>query len=62
MDNMLKIAALNEEALRRGMDYGKLVGITSGAEQAEIIMKYERARAARLRREKEKNKKKAPAD
>lgn len=59
MDNMLEIAALNEEARRRGMDYGKLVGITSRAERAEITLKYERARAARLRREKERRKKTA---
>lgn len=62
MDNMLEIAALNEEARRRGMNYGALVGITSDAERERIIHKFERAREARARREKAERIKKAPAE
>lgn len=38
--NDLAIAALNAEARRRGMNYGKLVGILGPEEKAEIIRRY----------------------
>lgn len=54
MDNIAKIAALNREARRRGMSYGKLVASLSGEERQTILHRAERAKAARENRKRKK--------
>ena len=53
-ENPHALPALNEEARRRGMTYGQLVGATTEAERKEIVDEYTKAYAARRRRAKAK--------
>lgn len=49
-ENALAIAAINEEARKRGMNYGQLVAVTTREERDEIVRRFDRVRAERMRR------------
>ena len=48
-ENALAIAAINEEARKRGLTYGQLMALTTPAERIEIIGKFSPAEAERRR-------------
>ena len=50
-ENAISIAAINEEARRRGLNYGELVAKTSREERDEIVRRFARVRAERIRRQ-----------
>ena len=43
----MRLAALNEEARKRGMNYGQFVALTTREEKEEIIRKFDREEALR---------------
>lgn len=45
----MRLAALNEEARRRGMNYGQFVALTTKEEKEEIIRKFDREKAVQRR-------------
>ena len=49
-ENALAIAAINDEARRRGMNYGELVSKTTRSERDEIVRRFDRVRAEQMRR------------
>lgn len=49
-ENALAIAALNEYARKRGMNYGEMVAKTTHEERTEIIRKFDPALAEQRRR------------
>lgn len=49
-ENDLRLAAINEEARRRDMNYGQLVAVTTREERDEIVRRFDRVRAERMRR------------
>lgn len=51
-DNGLALAALNEEARRRKMNYGNLVALLTKEEQEAIVEKYRKAQNITRRQKK----------
>ena len=49
-ENAVAIAAINEEARKRGLTYGQLMATTTYQEQTEIIRKFDPALAEKRRR------------